>query len=389
MSPAAKAFPLRSWVERSWQGEGSVAAALLLRPLSALYAIGSAISRSRRARTRRRLPGMTVLAIGGLTVGGAGKTTLARWAARAALEKGRKPAILLRGHGASSEEPRPSLVPIDAPRNSAASRAYGDEAVAHRSSLPASVAIVVGKDRWKSARLALDSGSDFAILDDGWEQGTLAWDRLWVAIDPRRPLGNGLLLPAGPLRRPPSTLRAANEIVAILEAEEELSGAETRRPGGGVVAQAGDPPDRQPIRFRRIVDGWHRLADAGVPVSGSAPLRGPVLLVSSVGSPERLERFLRPLVSGTLVHLAFPDHTAWDRSSVEASLTALRGESGAPPVIVATDKDAARAALLPHFGAEVWIVRSGLHPVDDPSPLLATLSIPPAGAPVAARPPIG
>ncbi len=332
---------------------------------------------------------MTVLAIGGLTVGGAGKTTLARWAARASLEKGRRPAILLRGHGASGSTHGPTIVPIVAPQSPATARLYGDEALAHRASLPSSVLIVVGKDRWKAARLALDSGADLAILDDGWEQGTLAWDRLWVALDARHPLGNGRTLPAGPLRRPPRYLREANEIVAILEAEDEspARGGEDVRAAGLVLP--GLEFGGRAIRFRRVVEGWYRLRDAPSAATIPAAPSGPILLVSSVGAPERLERFLRPLVRGPVVHIAFPDHDSWDPARIEASLAALRNEAGAPPIVAATDKDAARAALLPDFGAEVWIVRSGLRPVDDPTPLLAALSLPPGGPPVAARPPIG
>lgn len=382
MSGRREAFPLRPWVERTWCGDARFLAALLLGPLAAVYRAGSALSRVRAARARRPMRGMTVIAIGGLTVGGAGKTTLARWAARAALDTGRRPAILLRGHGAEAAGRAPQVVPIDAPSTPGAVRRYGDESLAHRAALPASVLVVTGKDRRKAARLALEAGADLAILDDGWEQGTLAWDFLWVVVDPLRPFGNGRLLPAGPLRRPAGNLRQATVIVEIAEAKGEESAGANRLLD---VASRALPR----VRFSRRVEGWIRSGGSGDAVGAPTPPAGPRLLISSVGSPERLERFLTGAGAAPDDHVAFPDHAAWDHLLVARRAAALAAKTGLAPVLVVTDKDAARAALLPAVGLEVWIVRSGLEPLDDVSPLLAGLRLGASGTVVAARPPIG
>jgi len=372
VNPAGARYPLRPWVERAWRGEGGWGSAFLLRPLELLYRAGSAVARFRAARGRRPVAGLTVIAIGGLTTGGAGKTTLARWAARAALQGGRRPAILLRGHGAEAASGAPQVVPGGAPGDPVSARRFGDEAIAHRAGLPPSILVVTGKDRRRAAGLAAQHGADLAILDDGWEQGTLCWDHLWVVVDAVRPLGNGRLLPAGPLRRRPDNLSQANVIVEIDE-----MGGEGSAPAKSIADRPGNGPPI--VRFLRRVESWHRVGAAPETTAAApAPPRGrPVLLLSSVGAPDRLERFLRAAGFPPDEHMAI----------VEAAVAALRTQSGAAPVVMVTDKDLARAALLPNH--EVWVVRSEFEPVGDPAPLLAAFQAEPERAPVAARPPMG
>lgn len=366
MSPPRERYPLRPWVERAWRGEAGWGSALVLRPLELLYRAGAAVARFRAARGRRSLGGLEVIAIGGLTVGGAGKTTLARWAARAALEKGRRPAILLRGHGAESVSSEPRIVKREALADPASAGQFGDEAVAHRASLPAPVLVVSGTDRRRAASLARAEGADLVILDDGWEQGTLAWDHLWVVVDSVRPFANGRLLPAGPLRRSPDNLSQANVIVEIDETADEGSSPAT----AGLRRRGDHPPI---VRFRRRVESWTRLGTESEPAAASPPRGRPVLLISSVGAPDRLERFLQGAGVPPDLHLAFPDHAAWDQALVGSAAAGLRDRSGAEPFVLVTDKDAARAALLPSLGGEVWVVRSAFEPAGDPGPLLAAL----------------
>ncbi len=327
------------------------------------------------------MQGIEVIAIGGLTVGGSGKTTLARWAARAALEAGRRPAILLRGHGSDAAGREPQIIPRDAPSTPGAARRYGDEALAHRAALPALVLVVTGKDRRKAARLARESGSDLAILDDGWEQGTLSWNFLWVLLDSPLPFANGRLLPAGPLRRPVGNLRQANVIVDIAEAASE-------EPGGVIDFLAEGAPGLPRVRFTRRVESWSRAGGRGESVEAAGPPEAPRLLISSVGSPDRLERFLRGAGAAPADHVAFPDHGEWDLQLVERHAAELRARTGVAPILLVTDKDEARAAGLADRGLDVWVVRSTLAPFDDPAPLLAAFGQA-GGAAVAVRPPIG
>src|SRR5439155_11061679 len=207
-------------LERGWSGEaGSIPWPGAITPAAAVYAAASARARARAADARRSLPGLYVISIGNLTVGGTGKTALARWLALQAMELGASPAVLLRGHGAIRRDRDTDVVPdLDGyPLGQAVDR-LGDEAAAHRAALPRGATVVVDRDRYRGARAAKSGyGARVAILDDGWEQGGLRWDELWVTLDPDRPQGNGLVLPAGPLRRPASTLREASVIAFVME----------------------------------------------------------------------------------------------------------------------------------------------------------------------------
>lgn len=358
---------LRPWIERSWSREPGGIATTVLRPLAFLYGLAASAARARAKRTRVALPGVRVVAVGGLAVGGAGKTSLARWAALAAHDAGLAPALLLRGHGGKAANLAPQALPLPRPGDASAVRWFGDEAMAHRAALPPDVPVIAGRDRLAGARLAASQGARTLILDDGWEQGSLAWDSLWVAVDPLRPLGNGLTLPAGPLRKAPRNLREANVIVAIAETEDELAPPEVER----VAARfAPTVPLR---RFRRRVKRVDRPGNGGA-ADGTADL-GPVLLVSSVGSPERLARFLAGEGIGVVEHLAFPDHAPWSTPLIQAR-AAAHAARGARTLLV-TDKDAARARLLPALPLEIAVLSTRLEPIDDPAPLRAALGLPP------------
>jgi tetraacyldisaccharide 4'-kinase len=306
---------------------------------------------------------MRVVAVGGLAVGGAGKTSLARWAAMEAHAAGWKPALLLRGHGGSASHLAPQAVPSARPGDAAAVRWFGDEAIAHRAALPRDVPVIAGKDRLAAARLAASLGAELSILDDGWEQPALSWDALWVALDPVRPLSNGWSLPAGALRQPPINLRCANAIVGIYEAKHEQEHSSLRE------VAAAYAPACPIVEFRRRV---HRIA----PIDGrgedtQAPAMGEVLLVSSVGAPERLDRFLAGEGAVVGEHLAFPDHAAWNATLVleRAAAAARRGGRA----LLVTDKDAARARLLPALPLETFVLSTRLEPLHDPEPLVEGL----------------
>jgi tetraacyldisaccharide 4'-kinase len=372
----------RPWIETAWRDEGGGIAAWLLRPLSLVYALLAGGARFFAARSRRSLGGVTVIAIGGLAVGGAGKTTLARWAAKECLSKGLRPAILLRGHRSDAASGAPRVVPADLQMGADAlgdASRFGDEALAHRAALPAGALVVVGADRFEAARLARAGGANLILLDDGWEQSTLAWDALWVAVDPLRPFANGWTLPAGPLRRPPSNLNQASAIVTIAESPDEADAP--LEPG--LLAAAGEVPI---VRFARSAETWSRAPGDAEEGRGTGPPRGPVLLVSSVGAPERLERFARGAGLDVAAHLAFADHGEWDAAQVARAAAPLGVRSEA--ALVACDKDAGRAAHLGDVGLPIWILATGLQPIDDPEPLLDALR-PPEGAPMAAGVPIG
>jgi tetraacyldisaccharide 4'-kinase len=344
-------------VERSWSGEpGRVAWTKALLPLAAGYAVASGFARRRAAAGRRKLEGVHVIAVGNLTVGGAGKSSLARWLALQAVAARARAAVLLRGYGSDAPARGTRVVPdfSNYPLLARAGR-YGDEAVAHRMALPREASVAVDVDRLRAGR-ALSTGyaSRVLILDDGWEQGSLGWDELWVAVDPRHPAGNGALLPAGPLRRPVATLREGTRIVFLLEEPEEtipdrtLAWLERWAPGNGY------------LRFRRTLEGATPVGERGT----LAPLeRGSrVALVSGIGAPHRLERFIRGAGMDVRLHLAYPDHARWRAASLDASAERARA-AGADEILI-TEKDEPRWPAGVRAALPVRVIRSGIRPLD-------------------------
>ena len=349
-------------LERAWSGlPGSVPWTRALAPLALLYGAASAHARERAAAHRSRIQGAHVIAVAGLTVGGSGKSGVARWLAGQAAVWDRA-AILLRGYGAARRGGAEFVPDLDG--LAAASRVgrYGDDALAHRLALPREAAVVVAADRLEGARAATSGfGARTLVLDDGWEQDGLRWDELWIVLDPLRPEGNGDLLPAGPLRRPVETLREGTRIVFVLDGEPALP--ETAR------RWVGDHGFGVPsLTLRRVVRG----------VSGPGRLEvepprvgARVGLVSGVGAPARFERLVRAQGLVVTGHAAFSNHAAWRPRDLERAIDAL-AVAGSECVLL-TEKDEPRWPAGLRTPVPVRVLRTELTPLDSPASALEPL----------------
>ena len=154
-------------------------------------------------RIRLRVP---VIVIGGISVGGAGKTPLVIALARHYREAGMRPGIVCRGYGGSS---RTWPMAVDHATNA---DLVGDEAqlMFELSGVP----VVAGPDRVRDGLMLIDKfGCNLVISDDGFQHYRLERDADVVVIDGEAGLGNGWCLPAGPLREPPSALARADVVV--------------------------------------------------------------------------------------------------------------------------------------------------------------------------------
>jgi tetraacyldisaccharide 4'-kinase len=357
--------------ERSWSGlPGSVPWTLALAPLALGYAAATRIARARASASRRRLEGTPVLCVGGLTVGGSGKSSLVRWLAEEILRRGGHPAVISRGH--RREDPAATWVLPDAadlPVDGLARRA-GDEAAALRTVLPPGAVVAVGRDRRRAAARAMAGyGATSVLLDDGWEQGSLAWDRLWVAVDPARPFGNGWMLPAGPLRRPPGLLREAHVLALVLEPGDEVLAPALR------VARA-RAPQAAVLRFLRSLDRVTSLGERNAS-SGGLPPGGPVALVTGVGAPARVERLVAASGARIVHHASFPDHARFQEDELSRALerAALAGAAEA----LITEKDEARWPRAFDPPIPVRVIRTKLTPLDPIEPHLDGI-VSPGGA---------
>jgi tetraacyldisaccharide 4'-kinase len=248
-----------------WWREGSLASALLA-PAARVY---GAIATWRLARPGRR-PGIPVVCIGNLTVGGAGKTPTALTAARMLAKAGERPVFLSRGYGGALAGP---LV-VDPARHRA--RDVGDEPLLLARTAPT----IVARDRVKGAGIA--DAASVIVMDDGFHNPSLVKDFLALVVDARRGIGNGRVIPAGPLRAPiDAQLARAHALVmvgrpapdcAIVEMARErdipVLRANLRADTAFIAALAG----RRVLAFAGIGDPqkfFATLAEAGVAVAAT------------------------------------------------------------------------------------------------------------------------
>ena len=137
---------------------------------------------------RSRLP---VICIGNFTAGGGGKTPTAIAVAKVLKEAGERPSFLTRGYGGKTQGP------VLAAKGQSAAE-VGDETLL----LAAHAPTVVSADRAAGAKLIEGTDATVIVMDDGFQNPQLAKDFSLIVVDAATGLGNGLVMPAGPLRAP-------------------------------------------------------------------------------------------------------------------------------------------------------------------------------------------
>ena len=188
---------------------------LVLWPLSLLFFLISTIRRGlfKSGIKSSFHPGIPVIVVGNISVGGSGKTPLVTWLCDELKAQGYRPGIISRGYGGEASE-WPQLVNSDSDP-----KQVGDETVllARRTGCP----LVAAPDRVAAAELLRQqSDVDLIICDDGLQHYRLQRDIEISVIDGQRRLGNGWLLPSGPLRERASRQRQVDWVVTNGNAQD-------------------------------------------------------------------------------------------------------------------------------------------------------------------------
>jgi tetraacyldisaccharide 4'-kinase len=288
----------------------------LLWPVSIVY---QWLAGARRLAYRRgvaqpvELP-VPVIVVGNLTVGGTGKTPFVIWLADNLREKGYRVGIVTRGYRGGAGQWPLAVGPDADPAE------VGDEAVllARRTGCP----VAAGPDRVAAARYLIDRGGlDVILADDGLQHYRLS--RLFeiAVVDGKRGLGNGLCLPAGPLREPAARLREVDAIVV----------------NGGEWGHAG--VFRATAAVRRV----YRLHD-GTEARLESFKGSPVHALAGIGNPQRFFDLLEEADLEVIGH-PLDDHASIGPEDLSFD------EPG--PVLV-TEKDAVKCQSFAR--GEVWCV---------------------------------
>lgn len=273
-------------IESIWYGSSPVK--WLLMPLTGLFSL---VVKLRRGCYRwgvlyaYRLP-VPVIVVGNITAGGTGKTPLTLWLVNFLREQGYKPGIISRGYGGKSStwpqavtaESNPDLV--------------GDEAVllATRAACP----VAVGPDRVATGELLLNEfDCDIIISDDGLQHYRLERDVEIAVIDGKRREGNGLMLPAGPLREPIARLTSVDAVVV----------------NGGRAQRGEFEMTLQGRRLENLTDNdWTKDLEE---LAGKQ-----VHAVAGIGNPSRFFAALRQAGLEVIEH-PYPDHHQFSAKDVQ------------------------------------------------------------------------
>ena len=296
-------------IERIWF-EGHPLRWLLL-PLSLLFWIVAAL---RKILFRLGLkpsghPGVPVIVVGNISVGGNGKTPVVLKTVEWLLELGYKPGILSRGYGGTCASHPHIVKPNDE------ATVVGDEPklMALRGLCP----VVIDPERLRGAMQLVEQGCNVIVCDDGLQHYALKRDIEWVVMDDRG-VGNGFLLPAGPLRERPARLDTVDAVI---------------HNGTAPVFEHAHPMRLTPRQFINVADTSKRVdVEEFVLHHQNQTLNA----LAGIGSPQRFFNSLEALGLKSLQCHPFVDHHKFSAADIPKGITLM------------TEKDAVKCKGFAH-----------------------------------------
>ncbi len=355
---------LRTCLQRFWgsapseRGAPRRTLAFLLAPLSGLYGL---VVRARRSLYRSgvlpaRRVGRPVVSVGGLRVGGSGKTPFTVWMARRLRERGARVVVLTRGYG--RRKGRGTLLLTGPEAGLADPLEWGDEPLLLAQNL-ADAAVAVNGDRWRAAKVAGKRfGPDLFLMDDGFQHLRLARDFDIVLLPAQEDLSRAQCLPGGPLREPLSALRDADVVVCIsTQRREERRGTGTGSPWWRTFRV--DVPVHE---ARLAPKGLYRLEDqTEVQPKWLAGAR--IGAFCGIARPASFWETLEGMGLNVIRRRDFPDHHPYSAQD-HRNLLSLLADSDR---LITTEKDAVKIRRFPWPEGMVLFVRLDLLLEDEPA----------------------
>lgn len=289
-----------------WQRDSKSLLPALLTPIAWLY---GGISRCHRASQKSARVSVPVICIGNVVAGGAGKTPVAIAVARLFLAEGKRPHFLTRGYGGSLTGPTRVVLDVHTFQE------VGDEPLILAETAPTWVA----KDRVAGARAAAEAGADVIIMDDGFQNPTLEKDLSLLVLDASYGVGNGRLIPAGPLRETLAAgLRRADTVILV----------------GGKY----DSNQKNQLNIIKPV-----FSSKLVPCESVDGISGKkVVAFAGIGRPEKFFESLEDAGYELINHFSYPDHHVYKKEEIMNMVEVAAAENAA---LVTTRKDYVRLSL--------------------------------------------
>jgi len=284
----------------------------LLAPLSVTF---SAITYCRRKLFEHGIkasvkPAVPTIVVGNITVGGTGKTPLVVYLCEQLTAAGYKPGVISRGYGSKAPQ-YPYIVNNDSPVEHS-----GDEPfmLQQRTQCP----LVISPVRTDAAaHLLANFDVDVIITDDGLQHYAMQRDIELIVIDGKRRLGNGHLLPMGPLREGAWRLQTADFVIC--------------NGGNGLVGEANMLLVAAPLR--KVSNN-----EVGAPSNAVASVA-----IAGIGNPQRFYTTLEKHDYVIEEHLSFPDHHAFTAADIT--------QFAAGRTVIMTEKDAVKCQS---FAQDNW-----------------------------------
>lgn len=291
----------------SWQS-------VMLAPLAYLYGVIAA-ARMSKAGAHAALP---AICVGNYHVGGAGKTPTVLAIVEILRAKGERPCVLTRGYGGRERGP----LRVDPEQHRASD--VGDEPLMMALHTP----VIVSRDRVAGAALATSSGFSVIVMDDGFQNPSLAKDANLIVIDARRGIGNGCVFPAGPLRAPLGVQVTRTDALIVI-GEGRAADAVVRDIGaqGKLIVRA---------RISPVQSAVARLAGQRV------------LAFAGIGDPDRFFATLKFANVDVVRSVTFADHHAYTEQEIATLIVDAKRDNLR---LVTTEKDMSRLRGFANFQA--------------------------------------
>jgi len=272
-----------------------------------------------------------VISVGNITTGGTGKTPMVLWLAERLLAEGKKTGILTRGYRGEAS----------------ASGSTSDEVQLLQRRLGDRVAFGIGADRFARGSELAKRGTEWFILDDGFQHMQLARNVDILLIDATNPFGGGHLLPAGRLREPKSAISRADVIVITRSRHAPAIEAAIRRESRTPIFYAGVRLDS--VMPWRSTNAEREIADMQ---------REKLFAFCGIGNPPAFVANLREWGFQIVAERFFPDHHRYTPEDIQVIESEAR--SAGADALVCTEKDTFNLANARFQSFEVFYCRISL-----------------------------